>query len=68
MSLMSVTEEENSFYTKFRLLKKEALQHAENTAVGFAIFMKEGCGIKSSFSCDLKSITFWFWGFLFWKL
>lgn len=53
MSLMSVTEGESHFYTKFRLLKKEALQHAENTAVGFAIFMKEGCGRKSSFSYHL---------------
>lgn len=46
MSLVSVAEEENGFYMKLRLLKKEALQHAENAALGFAIFMKEGCGRK----------------------
>lgn len=46
MSLVSVTEDKSVFYMKLRLLKKEALQHAENTALSFAIFMKEGCGKK----------------------
>lgn len=46
MSPESVTEGENGFYMKLRLLNKKALQHAENSALGFAVFMKEGRGKK----------------------
>lgn len=46
MSPESVTEGENVFYMKSRLLNKEVLQHEENTALAFAIFLKEGCGKK----------------------
>lgn len=43
----------NPFLMKLRLLKKDALQHAENNALGFAIFTKEGRG-KKYFSRPFK--------------
>jgi len=64
MSLVSVTEEENGFYTKIRLLK-EALQHAKSTARGFAIFMKEGCGKEQQLFLPFKKCNMLVWGFFF---